>query len=1004
MFAKKIISILTAVILAAAPAAVYADSGDVSVMDYPSELSARELLGLTLDYCSTMDTSKYITDNSQWTAFQTALTNAQTSYADTSISDDSSTLTTLRSTLESAKASLLFVSSTDEGNPLPMRDLSTSEIVYEMGVGWNLGNTMDGHSSFHPSETAWQSVVTTKEIIKSVHDAGFNTVRIPVTWGDMIDDENGYAIDSDWISRVQDIVDYCVSLDMYAIINIHHDGAEQTGWLRVAADDIDSVYEKFECVWRNIATYFRDYDEHLIFESANELTCSADDKNGTAAKTYDIPIIVNLNQIFVNVVRSTGSNNTTRWLSSVSHYANAGTDSAFKLPTDNYNSSPKLMFSAHIYKHSTYTTWTYSEVYEVVDQLKKMHNKFGSYPMILGEYGNRNKMNSDNPSGYNDLDRAYFDEVVTRACQVAGVVPCVWDQGWFDFSQSPDSSWSVWDREGQQPIFKTITDAMMRGIYLAPSTSNKSYTLTDIEKGPEITEITDISLSAKSLKLALGDRETVSADVTPSDTNDVVIWKSANDAVATVSRGKITARGIGKTEITAYSQSGSVSEVIEVTVTPSACSIPITSIETAAESYNVVQDKNISLDCAALPADNDDRVTFTSSNESVAIVNSFGKVTGVSPGTAYVTIAAASGVTKTVEIVVTESEIKNEVTLTLNVLYNDATLGYYSTENGDSITVNEDGQYTLTFDIDRDLSSEGAAAGVEYLKNLTAIYIKDNDETKCVESCQIRYDLITVNGIELTITKGDFKEAVNSSGNFDTDDPINSWNGSAVAEASATNYVANFTTISEPKTISVTFTLSGLTFKENEVTDGTPATSLTASGNADITLLENQSGTISVQAEPLGTTSLVSFVSADNSVAVADVLGVSVGGDGTVSAEITAVGQGETTITARTDSGLSLTFSVKVIGTDVFENASVIIENDVVTGVSADVIGDVPDSFTIIAAVFSDGVLTDAQVKTATPSDISDGKLGVSGFSLDADGKDAKVFIWSSADELIPIS
>ena len=66
---------------------------------------------------------------------------------------------------------------------MDFRIISGDNTIYEMGVGWNLGNTMDGHTGFHPAETAWQSVVTTQEIIKAVHDAGFNTVRVPVTWG-----------------------------------------------------------------------------------------------------------------------------------------------------------------------------------------------------------------------------------------------------------------------------------------------------------------------------------------------------------------------------------------------------------------------------------------------------------------------------------------------------------------------------------------------------------------------------------------------------------------------------------------------------------------------------------------------------------------------------------------------------------------------------------------------------------------------------------------------------
>ena len=77
---------------------------------------------------------------------------------------------------------------------LPFRELSGEDMIKEMGAGWNLGNTMDGHTGFTPNETVWQNVTTTKELIKSVHDMGFNTIRIPVTWGTMIDDDNDYAI------------------------------------------------------------------------------------------------------------------------------------------------------------------------------------------------------------------------------------------------------------------------------------------------------------------------------------------------------------------------------------------------------------------------------------------------------------------------------------------------------------------------------------------------------------------------------------------------------------------------------------------------------------------------------------------------------------------------------------------------------------------------------------------------------------------------------------------
>jgi len=217
----------------------------------------------------------------------------------------------------------------------PFRSLTADEMVAEMGTGWNLGNTMDGHTGFTPLETLWQPYVTTKGLITAVHDAGFNTVRVPVTWGNMIDDENGYAINEQWMARVQEIVDYCVSQDMYCIINIHHDGAEQTGWLRVGAEDLAPVKEKFAGVWKTIAERFKDYDEHLIFEAMNEVVGP---DNTDAGIKKDMQAIMELNRIFVDTVRATGGNNAMRWLSVPGRYTNIinTTNEAygFEMPAD----------------------------------------------------------------------------------------------------------------------------------------------------------------------------------------------------------------------------------------------------------------------------------------------------------------------------------------------------------------------------------------------------------------------------------------------------------------------------------------------------------------------------------------------------------------------------------------------------------------------------------------------------------------------------------------------
>ena len=162
----------------------------------------------------------------------------------------------------------------------------------------------------------------------------------------------------------------------------------------------------------------------------------------------------------------------------------------------------------------------------------------------------------------------------------------------------------------------------------------------------------------------------------------------------------------------------------------------------------------------------------------------------------------------------------NYIKLALNVYYNDADSDYYSNEPGsDVIYVTEEGQYTLTFDCATDLSTTAQGSGVTSLYNLTAIYIYDmgmaeGNQSK-IKECNIMYDSVVVDGVELTITQTEPKSAIKSNGIFDTNDPINGWDGSQVEEVSMTSdHVANFTTLDHPTTISVTFTLSDMVWDE----------------------------------------------------------------------------------------------------------------------------------------------------------------------------------------------
>ena len=191
-------------------------------------------------------------------------------------------------------------------------NLNQSQITEAMGVGYNLGNSLEAASSGTPNETAYGNPKLTEDLVLAAKDAGFKSIRIPVSYLSMIDDNNGYKIDSSWLDRVQQVVDYCVDNDMYAIVNMHGDGYTTVtgGWLLCGSSDQTKIKAKYKACWEQIADRFKNYDEHLIFESMNE---EFDGTYGTPSRTAYANINA-YNQIFVDTVRKTGGNNDQRWL------------------------------------------------------------------------------------------------------------------------------------------------------------------------------------------------------------------------------------------------------------------------------------------------------------------------------------------------------------------------------------------------------------------------------------------------------------------------------------------------------------------------------------------------------------------------------------------------------------------------------------------------------------------------------------------------------------------
>ena len=150
-----------------------------------------------------------------------------------------------------------------------MEDMIAKDIVKEMRIGWNLGNTFDSWRDDlkitdlpYRFETAWGNPETTQELIDTVIDQGFNVIRIPVTWKNHIREAPEYRIEEQWMQRVKEVVDYAYNRGVYVIINMHHED-----WNEPYYDNEEAAAAIMRAVWTQIAEVFQDYDEHLIFEA-----------------------------------------------------------------------------------------------------------------------------------------------------------------------------------------------------------------------------------------------------------------------------------------------------------------------------------------------------------------------------------------------------------------------------------------------------------------------------------------------------------------------------------------------------------------------------------------------------------------------------------------------------------------------------------------------------------------------------------------------------------------
>ncbi len=314
--------------------------------------------------------------------------------------------------------------------------------------GWNLGNTLEPPGG----EGTWNNPPATQELINAVAAAGFNTIRIPVAWNSHAN-QSTYVIDSAWLARVQEVVDYCYAANLHVIINSHWDN----GWLDTSIDGTvnSTIDAKVDAYWTQIANTFINYDDKLLFACTNEPDAD------TAAEMSEL---LHYEQTFIDAVRATGGSNTSRWLVVQGPCTDITlTDQLMNtLPSD---STPgRLMVEVHYYTPWQFCgldsdqSWgdmfyfwgqdyhsdtlasrncTWGEEAELDALFQKMIDKFTSQgiSVILGEFGSMRRTTASYPDLTGDnvdlhlASRTFFDKYVVDSANSGGFHPFYWDNG-----------------------------------------------------------------------------------------------------------------------------------------------------------------------------------------------------------------------------------------------------------------------------------------------------------------------------------------------------------------------------------------------------------------------------------------------------------------------------------------------------------------------------------------------------------------------------------------------
>lgn len=332
-----------------------------------------------------------------------------------------------------------------------MRNLSSFDIVDEMKIGWNLGNSLDAEG---PDETFWGNPVTTRAMVDAIADRGFNTVRVPVTWRFHQGPAPDYTVESEWLDRVEEVVNYVRANDMYVIINVHHDDP----WIIPTFSNANTVSDRLSKLWTQIANRFRNYSDYVIFETLNEPRFENSPEEWTGGTAEGREVVNRYHEASLNAIRATGGNNASRQIMIATYAASTlpVAMNALEIPNDDVNT----IISLHSYfpfpftLGGTDTTWgTANDRQQLDDEMDRIKTQFidNGKAVVLGEWSSGNQNNTP--------DRLVHATFYAEAAAARGMASVWWDNG---NSGVSNDGLAVFNRLNLTWPFGNIADAIIQ--------------------------------------------------------------------------------------------------------------------------------------------------------------------------------------------------------------------------------------------------------------------------------------------------------------------------------------------------------------------------------------------------------------------------------------------------------------------------------------------------------------------------------------------------------------